>query len=177
MKINSPFIKVPLLYAAIASVVAMALVLFLFYASKHPFLIPVYADFRIFLFGVFLFFSLKEYRDRHQQGILYFWQGMVGSYVFLLAFSVCVGVCLLMLGTADATFVSEFVRLFTEQARAFPPAEIERMGKENFERNLSAVADTNAFDMVQSYVTQNFLIGFFISIIITVVLRKQPKEQ
>jgi hypothetical protein len=177
MKINSPLVKVPALYAALASVVAIALVLFLYYTNKHPFLIPVYADFRIFLFGVFLFFGLKEYRERHQQGILYFWQGMVGSYVFLIAFSLLTGLFVFTLASVDGSFVSEFVRLFTEQARAFPAEEIERVGKENFERNLSAVADTNAGSMAQAYVTQNFLIGFFISIIITVVLRKQPKEQ
>lgn len=175
MKINSPLIKIALRYGAIASLIGFALVVMLFYTGKHPFLIPVYADFRIFLFGVFIFFALKEYRDQEGQGILYFWQGMVGSYVFLLSFGLLAAMAVYLFALADASFVTEFVRLFTEQAKSIPTEELERVGKEDFERNLLELSKTNGFNMALLHFKQSLIIGFFISIIITIVLRKQPK--
>lgn len=175
MKINSPLIKIALRYGAIASVIGFALVVMLFYTDKHPFLIPVYADFRIFLFGVFIFFALKEYRDQQGEGILYFWQGMVGSYVFLLSFGLAAALAVYLLTLADTSFVTEFVRLFTEQAKSIPLEELERVGKEDFERNLLELSNTNGYNMALLHFKQSLIIGFFISIIITIVLRKQPK--
>lgn len=176
MKINSPLILIALRYGAIASLIGFALVVMLFYTGKHPFLIPVYADFRIFLFGVFIFFALKEYRDQQGQNILYFWQGMVGSYVFLLSFGLLAALAVYLLTLADTSFVTEFVRLFTEQANGIPPEELERVGKEDFERNLSELSNTNGYNMALLHFKQSLIIGFFISIIITIVLRKQPKS-
>lgn len=175
MKINTPLVKVLARYGVLAALFGIALVVVLFYADKHPFLIPVYADFRIFLFAVFIFFGLKEVRDQHQQGILYFWQGMVGSYVFLVSFALLAALGIGILAAVDDSFVKEFVRLFTEQARNIPAEEIERVGKENFDRNLEALSDTNSFELVKLHVKQSLMIGFFISIIITIILRKQPK--
>ncbi len=176
MKINVPLVKVPIKYGAIASLISLALLLMLFYTGKHPFLIPMYADFRIFLFGVFIFFSLKEYRDQHQQGILYFFQGMVGSYIFLLAFALLSSLFVWGLTQVDNSFVDEFIKLFIEQAGTIPAEDIERVGKDNFERNLEEVSRTNGFGMAKLYFRQSLLIGFFISIIITIILRKQPKQ-
>lgn len=176
MKINSLLVKISLRYGIIASIIAFALVLLLFYAGKHPFLIPMYADFRIFLFGLFIFFLLKEYRDQYQQGTLYFSQGMIGSYVFLLSFSLLSSALVWLLAANSDSFVTEFVRLFTEQARTIPIEEIERVGKSDFERNLEEVSGTNALGMARQYFIQSIWIGFFMSIIVTIILRKQPKQ-
>lgn len=176
MKINSPIVKVAFRYGAIASLIGFALVAMLFYTGKHPFLIPVYADFRIFLFGVFIFFALKEYRDQQGGGILYFWQGMVGSYVFILSFALLAALAIYLLTLADTSFVTEFVRLFTEQAKSIPKEELERVGKIDFDRNLLELSRTNGYHLASLHFKQSLIIGFFISIIITIVLRKQPKQ-
>lgn len=176
MKINTPLIRVPLRYGVIATLIAFTLVLVLFYAGKHPFLIPMYADFRIFLFGLFIFFSLKEYRDQYQQGTLFFFQGMVASYIFLVSFAVLSASFVWLFAAFNSNFITEFVNLFIEQARAIPTEDIERVGKDNFERNLEEVSHTNAFGLAKLYFRQSLLIGFFISIIVTIILRKQPKQ-
>jgi hypothetical protein len=175
MTINSPLLKIALRYGLVASVIGFALVVLLFYTNKHPFLIPVYIDFRIFLFGVFIFFALKEFREQYAQGILYFWQGMVGSYVFILSFAAATALAIYLLAWIDITFVSEFVRLFTEQASSIPKEELDRVGKEDFARNLSALSNTNGLNMAMLHFKQSLIIGFFISIIVTIILRKQPK--
>ncbi len=51
-------------------------------ADRQP-----YLDFRVFLFGIFVSFTLKEFRDVHQRGELYFWQGIIGSGIVVLTAS------------------------------------------------------------------------------------------
>ena len=113
--------------------------------------------------------------DQEVQGILYFWQGMVGSYVLLLSFGLLAAMAVYLFALVDTSFVTEFVRLFTEQAKSIPAEELERVGKEDFERNLLELSNTNGYNMALLHFKQSLIIGFFISIIITIVLRKQPK--
>src|SRR3954469_1851165 len=83
-----PIVKIPLKYGVIASALGSSLLIVLYFLGRHPFLIPVYMDSRIFLFGVFLYYSLRELRDFFQHGILYFWQGMIASFLFVAVFAV-----------------------------------------------------------------------------------------
>src|SRR5688500_20209687 len=78
----SPVVKVPLKYGVLAGIIASGLLTALYYLDRHPFLIPVYLDFRIILFGIFIFFVLREIRVYHQGGFLYFFQGIVASFLF-----------------------------------------------------------------------------------------------
>ena len=81
-----PIFRIPLRYGAIAGALGAILLIGLFYMGKHPFLIEIYLDFRIFIFGVFIFFTLKELRDYVYGGILYFWQGIIASFIFTVVF-------------------------------------------------------------------------------------------
>jgi len=170
-----PFFQVPLKYGAIAGVIGAALVVTLYYLNRHPFLVPVQFDFRIILFAVFLFFSLKEFRDYYQKGELYFWQGIIMSFILIATFAVVAATLISVFSALVPEFVASYVRLFTEQLRTWKPEDIDRIGKEVFERNLKQLPSTNTFDLALLYVGQSFGIGLFISIILSVVLRKQPK--
>jgi hypothetical protein len=63
-------------YGAIAALLGLIFLIILYYIGRHPFLFPIYFDFRILLMGVFIFFAMKEYRDFYKGGILYFWEGI-----------------------------------------------------------------------------------------------------
>jgi Protein of unknown function (DUF4199) len=175
MKIKSPLLRLALRNGTIAAIIAFSLLIVLYVSGKHPFLIAVYADFRIFLFGVFIFFTLKEYRDQYKQGVLYFWQGMMTSYAFIAVFSVVAALGVIILSEVYPPFIAEYVRLFTEQAHAGAAEAVQQMGEENFERNLQALQATNGYERALVYSLQSVWIGFFISIIISILLRKQPK--
>lgn len=170
-----PLVEVSVRNGLIAGLLGMVLFLGLYYLGRHPFLIPVYFDFRILLFGVFIFFTLKEFRDYFQQGILFFWQGMVMSLLFTVVFAV---LCYLILWGFSAwkpDFVSSYITLTLEQARSMPPEIIARIGKVNYDRTVSALPATRGSDLALLYFSQSFIIGFFVSIIISVILRRQPK--
>jgi hypothetical protein len=175
MKINSPLFTIAARNGALAGVMAVTMLIILYVSGKHPFLVPVYADFRIFLFGIFIFFSLKEFRDRHHEGLLYFWQGMVGSYALVAVFSLITAVSIIVFAEVHPAFISDYIQLFTEQAQAGAAEVVEQMGKENFERNLEAIRATNGFERAFVYFVQSIWISLFVSIIVSVLLRKQPK--
>jgi Protein of unknown function (DUF4199) len=176
MKKISPLIYVPAQYGLVATLLGASLLITLFYVGKHPFLIPVYFDFRIFLFAVFIFFAMKDYRENYNNGVLFFWQGMVGSYAFTLAFAILASGAITLFGMLEKDFVQQYIHLFTEQVKTYPKEVIERIGKENFESNLRKIPSTNAFDLGLTYFMQSLMIGFFLSIIVTVILRKQSQN-
>jgi len=172
----NPIIRVSLRYGAIAGIIGAVLLIALYYLGRHPLLIPVYLDFRIILFFVFIFFALREIRDYHFGGILYFWQGVIASFLFTTVFALIASFSILGFVTAVPGFLSEYIDLTLQQMRSLPKEVIESIGEEVYQRNLDLLPATDARMLAFTYFVQSFLISFFISIIISVLLRRQPKN-
>ncbi|MBK8290736.1 MAG: DUF4199 domain-containing protein [Flammeovirgaceae bacterium] len=78
----------------------------LYYLGKHPFLFPVYFDFRLALLSVFMVMGLKELRDYHQQGLLSFGEGMISNFLFTTLFCLhCLPIDLDFYGDKSSLFV------------------------------------------------------------------------
>jgi hypothetical protein len=169
-----PIVKVPLRYGAIAGVLGAILVVGLYYLGTHPFLIAIYLDFRIFIFGIFVFFVLRELREFYYGGILYFWQGLIASFLFTLIFALVASLLIGLFGTVVDSFVSGFISQSTEKLAAVKEELIERIGKEAYDSNLRNLPATNAWDLAFHYYLQCFVIGTFIGILLSVILRRQP---
>ncbi|MBT1703183.1 DUF4199 domain-containing protein [Chryseosolibacter indicus] len=170
-----PLIRVPLINGAIAGTLGSLLVVGLYYLNRHPFLFPVYFDQRILLFGIFIFFTLKELRESYFRGILYFWQGAIASFIFIAVFAIISSTAVFLFSQLVPDFVQSYINLSMEQLKGLPADIIERIGKEVYERNLEALPSTNGKDLASLYFWQSFIIGLFISIIMSVLLRRQPK--
>lgn len=169
-------VRSPLRFGFIGGVLGFGLVVILYFIGSHPFLIPVFLDFRIILLVILLIFSLKELRDFYFKGVLYFWQAMVASFILTAVFAITASGLIIVFGSFVPRFVSSYVEQFLAQAREFPPEVIERIGREVFERNLETLPSTTPFDLALLYFGQCFVIGFFVSIIISVILRRQPQN-
>jgi hypothetical protein len=159
---------------AIAGALLVLLMVTLFYLGRHPLLIAPFLDFRIIVFGVFMFFSLKEFRDYYQNGELYFWQGLIGSGVLVFTAATVSAVGLYIFGSLENDFVSQYITQFIEYFQSFPKEEMEALGKDQFERNLQGVRSTNSAQLAQDYFGKGLIIGLPVSIIMSTVLRKQP---
>jgi hypothetical protein len=59
--------------------------------------------------------------------------------------------------------------------RSIPDDVIKRIGKDVYVRNLAALPLTKAADLALLYFWQSFLISLFLSVILSVILRRQPK--
>ena len=168
--------KISARYGAAAGILAFILLLVMYYIGRHPLLTSPFLDFRILLFGIFIFFTLKEFRDYYQDGNLYFWQAMLGGWNVILIATIVTSILLWLFGVWDNGFVDSYIAQVTAYLKSFPKEDIDRIGKEIYERNLMALPATNIFDLIQTYFMQGIVIGFFVTIILSAILRRQPKN-
>lgn len=168
-------VKIPLQYGAIAGVLGALIVIGLYYIGKHPLLFPVYFDFRIILFSVFIYFTLREYRDIYKEGILYLWEGIIGSFIFVTVFAIISSSIIYAFGIWQPEFVKSFIQLSVEQVKNYPPEVIAQIGKENFDLVLKSLPTTSSYDLARKYFGQCYIISFFVSIVLSVILRRHPK--
>jgi len=175
MKKKSPLISIGLQWGALAGTLTVVFLVAMFYVGRHPLMISPFMDFRILLLGVCIFFSLREFRDAHQQGALYFWQGMVGGFIMVVVAATIASLLLMAFCAFETSFIPDYVKAMTAYLNTFPPEDIARIGKDVYDRNLAQLPATNSKQLASLYFMQSLMIGFFVSIILSVILRKEPK--
>jgi len=83
---------------------------------------------------------------------------------------------LIVFGNFEPDFIASYINRMTVYLQTFSKEDIERIGKEVFDRNLKALPATNIYEMAKTYFAQGLAIGLFVSIILSVITRKQPKN-
>jgi hypothetical protein len=147
----------------------------MYYLGRHPLITSPFLDFRILLFGIFIFFTLKEFRDYEQDGVLYYPQAMIGGLAVIMIMTTITSIMLQIFGTIEKDFVVTYIEQVTAYLRSFSKEDIERVGKEIYDRNLEALPSTNISKLTITYFVHGLVIGFFVNIILSVILRRQPK--
>lgn len=174
---KSPLIGIAIRNGSIGGILAGGLLIILYFIGSHPLLILPYADFRILLFGIFIFFTLKEFRNNHQDGVLYFGQGMVGSLIFVTVAGTIGAMVVLIFSKLYPQFVSDFIKQGLESANAFSEnAALSAEEKNRIRVMMESLPATNGKALAGRHFVQSLMIGFFVSIILSVILRKQPKS-
>jgi hypothetical protein len=174
---RNPLLKIPFRYGLIGGAIGCIVIAALYYMGRHPFLLPLIFDFRIVIFAVFIFFSLKELRDNHLEGTLYFWQGMAGSYVFIITSALVGAVFSWCFATWNQKFLPSYVQKLQQQMVDFKDQIITSVGADAYHQQLAKLPLTTALDMAGDYLLKSLIIGLFLAIIMSVILRKQPKTQ
>jgi len=162
-------------YGLIGGVIAFVLVVIMFYLGGHPLIVSPYLDFRILLFGIFVFFALKEFRDYDQDGVLYFAQAMLGGFIVIFTLTVLTSMLIWVFGTIEHDFVLQYIEQVTAYVKGFSQEDIDRLGKELYERNLAALPATNITILAFTYFIHGLVLGFFVNIVLSVIVRRQPK--
>jgi len=168
-------LSISIRYGIVGGVLAFILLIAIFYLGRHPLITSPFLDFRILLFGIFIFFTLKEFRDYEQEGVLYYSQAMIGGFVVIMIMTTITSIMLQVFGTVEKDFVATYIEQVTAYVKAFSKEDIERVGKAIYERNLSALPTTNISTLTATYFIHGMVIGFFVNIILSVILRRQPK--
>jgi hypothetical protein len=177
MNIKSPLFKVPFRYGLVGGTITSIVVAVLYYFGQHPFLLPVVFDFRIILFAVFIFFSLKELRDYYLQGLLFFWQGMTGSFVFISTSAFIGSVFTWGFAKWNSNFLSSYIEKLQTQIISYKEEIITSVGAETYNQQLTKLPLTSPLDLAGDYFLKSMIIGLFLAIVITAILRKQPKTE
>jgi len=174
MKITqSPLVKIGIRNGLIAGGISLVLLIIMYYLGQHPIMVSPYLDYRIFLLGIFIFFALKEIRDQNE--VLYFWQAMISSYLLVFVATIIGSLGVLLFASLESRFVSTYVEGMMQYLKDFSEDDIKRIGKEVYQRNLSLLPSTNGMNLMITYFGQGIIIGLFVSIILSAILRRQPK--
>lgn len=169
-------IRVPVKYAFFGGIFALSVLLIIFYfGDTHPQLLPIFLDFRILLFGVFIFFSIKEFKDVENGGILHFWQGMAVGIICYVGIAWLASLGLVGLGKLDPGYVQGYINEMSTILSENESAVIEKVGEEAYNAQMEALPSTTIFALAFDYFLKSMFIGLFLTIIISVILRKQPK--
>ena len=172
-----PLLRVPLKYGFFGGLLGVLVMAFLFYfGTNHPQLFPVFLDFRILLFAVFVFFSIKEFRDYRQNGVLHFWQGMIIGMTCYMTIALIISIFIGVYGTVEPEYTERYISEITTVLTENKDQVIEKVGKENYDRQLEALPFTTVSDLAVDYLLKSMFIGLFLTIIISVILRNQPKN-
>ena len=75
----------------------------------------------------------------------------------------------------EKEFVPTYIEYVSAYWKSFSKEDIERIGKEIYERNLASLPATNMSQLTRTYFVHGLIIGFFVNIILSVILRRQPK--
>ena len=174
---KSPLIKTPARYGLLGGLIGGTVIIALYSAGIHPFLLPVIVDFRIAIFSIFIFFSLKELRERYYDGTLFFWQGMVASFVVVLV-SGLIGSCFAWgIAKWNSDFLPSYISKLQQQLLGFKKDIIESVGVDAYNQQLARLPHTSPLDLAGDYFLKSLIIGLFLAILISVILRKQPKPE
>jgi hypothetical protein len=165
---------IPLRYGILASVISIVLFLILYYAGRNPFLIPAILDFRILLFPIILVFAIRDFKENKNRGILHFWQGLsIGIQTVLITSLIMAIFILLFGGIFEQELVPEYIRLMTAQIKSVNEEVIETIGKDAVDRSLELLPSTTIFHLSFDYFLKSLPYGVFLTIIISLILRKK----
>ena len=76
--------------------------------------------------------------------------------------------------TLEPEFLKDYIRQGLEQINNIPAENADEIGKSAIEEVRKTIHDTTVGWMAKRYAIQTYLFGFFIAVIISVVLRKHP---
>jgi hypothetical protein len=172
-----PLFRIPFRYGLIGGVLGCMVIASLYYMGQHPFLVPWIVDFRIVIFSMFIFLSLKETRDNHLGGSLSFSQGMIGSYVFIGTSAIIGSVFTWCIATWDKNFLPSYISKTTEQVKAFQKEMVENFSAKNYQQQITELQSASQLTLASDYFLKSLIIGLFLTIIISIILRKQTQPE
>ncbi len=166
-----PIYLVALRFSLIGIALSISLFFLIYAMGRNP--ISDGKMFDIIMFPIIIFFSLKEFRDFRNKGELRFWQGL--TLGFMKTFIIAI---------ASANFIYAFTQwispevleeyresryiLFTENKETL----IEDLNEGNYNRILAEINQISTADVALDDFYKKMLIGFFVTIIISVTLRR-----
>jgi len=138
-------------------------------------------DIRHFLFDIviyflFIYFAQKEFKTYQNEGILHFWQGMTIAFVVYLPAAVIFTICLLLIFQMDPSIMENY----REGALAFLESKkvvlLEGISQEEYMQRVKDVDAITSNDLVVSSGLKKVLAGFFVTPVVSIILRKKPKQ-
>lgn len=137
-------------------------------------------DIRHFLFDLviyflFIYFAQREFKTYSNDGYLHFWQGMSIAFIVYLPAAVIFTVSMLLILETDPGIMENY----REGALAFLESKkdvlLEGISEEEYANRVSEVNSVTISSLVISSGLKKILAGFFVTPVVSIILRKKPK--
>ena len=125
------------------------------------------------LLAIFIFFALKEFRDRYNNRQLHFWQGMTAGVTCYLTVAITSALFILIMTVIiDPAMTTNYIEgrlaLLSENQEKL----VETMDEQAYADAVAGVNATTPTDLALDDFLKKSIIGLFLTIIIAVILRK-----
>jgi hypothetical protein len=171
--IKNHLIRVGLMYGAIGGAVVIVLILGLHFMGRNPLIDIRIVD--VVILAVFLVFSMREFRDRFNNGALHYWQGVsVGMVTYFVTALISAAFILVFVEFVKPDILQGYVTNRLELLDMNKQQLIDTINAEAYEKAVEGVKETTASDLALDDLLKKSFIGLFLTIIIAVILRKKP---
>lgn len=177
MKIKSKLIQVAIKFGLIGGLMSIIGLLVLFYIGKHPFLQNPFLDTRWPLFGLFIFFSIKIFRDENG-GTLHFWQGLVVGFLVYFIMIQISAAFIAIFGSIESTqFLSSYISGAIEHINTNKEALLEsNINEETLTEILQILPNTTANTLAFDYFLKSMPMGLILTLLLSVVMRRSSLQ-
>ena len=169
--LKNKLVAIPLRYGVIGGGIVIFLFLIFYFMNLNPLVNIKMID--MLILAIFIFFALKEYRDRCNNRQLHFWQGMTGGVINYLTIAVISAIFILVMTVIidpqmTTNYIESRLALLNENKQTL----IETMDEKAYQDAVAGVKETTAVDLALDDFLKKSMIGLFLTIIIAVILRK-----
>ncbi len=173
LKTDNPLLLVPFRFGLIGALMNILALLVPYYLGRHPLLLNIVLDARLPLYALFIFISIKAYKEQCGQG-LHFWQGMTIGLVVYLLMGTLTSLFVLVFSAIPATgFLQQYIHLAMQQLMANKEIFIENIGEKTYYDTLAHLPSTSALDLSVDYLLKSMPIGLFLTLIEAILFRKR----
>ena len=164
-------VKVPLRYGFLGAMVVIVLFLVFYFFDLNPLVNIKLID--VLILAIFIFFGLKDFRNRYNNDELHFWQGMTGGVITYLTIALLSAIFIyLMTVVIDPELTTNYIESRIELLNQNRQTLVETMDEETYMEAMEGVKGTTSVDLALDDFFKKSIIGLFLTIIIAVILRK-----
>jgi len=169
------FLKVSIRYSLIAFSFIFLMFIISIFLDKNPIVYTTNIIFIGPLLAIFLFLSIKTYKQLNPLG-LRFWQGFSIGMLYTLFFVFLFATFLFIYGEFfDTQYFDAYRQMIIEKIRAGKEMLTEQIGKDGYEEYLKSGESSN-IRIIGSLSVNNLLIGMVITPLISLFMRTtEPK--
>lgn len=174
MKLQNNLTQTAIKFGLIGALMNIVALVTLFYLGKHPLLLSPLIDARLPLYGLFIFFSIKFFRDENE-GILHFWQGLALGFLVYLIMAQMAAAFIAVFGSIESTqFLSTYISTAIEQINKNKEALLQNnINEKTLTDALELLPNTTANNLAFDYFLKSMPIGLILTLLISILMRRK----
>ena len=138
-------------------------------------MIPAILDFRIILFPIILVFGIRAFKERNDNETIHFWQGMSVGLLCIIFISLLMSLFILFFGgIIEPEFVNEYIHQSLQNINEVKDNLMDSIGQDALNKSLELLPTTTLTDLALDYFLKSLPYGIFLTIIISLILRRKP---